>query len=120
MKGRAWSPTASLGPDGVFVADEVLAKHDEKYMPPEVAKSLKKNEAAYMPGEKGESSAAQAPPRRRRKARRASDGSRAWTIRADPGAAARRRCRRSSVSRVPLRGAIAGSLPSRRRSPASS
>jgi cytochrome c-type biogenesis protein CcmE len=24
-----------------FVADEVLAKHDEKYMPPEVAKSLK-------------------------------------------------------------------------------
>jgi len=27
--------------DGVFVADEVLAKHDEKYMPPEVGKSLK-------------------------------------------------------------------------------
>ncbi|HXQ30843.1 MAG TPA: cytochrome c maturation protein CcmE [Steroidobacteraceae bacterium] len=27
--------------DGVFIADEVLAKHDEKYMPPEVAKSLK-------------------------------------------------------------------------------
>jgi len=26
---------------GVFVADEVLAKHDEKYMPPEVARSLK-------------------------------------------------------------------------------
>lgn len=26
-----------------FVADEVLAKHDEKYMPPEVAESLKKN-----------------------------------------------------------------------------
>ena len=28
--------------DGLFVADEVLAKHDEKYMPPEVAKSLKR------------------------------------------------------------------------------
>jgi cytochrome c-type biogenesis protein CcmE len=28
-----------------FVADEVLAKHDEKYMPPEVAKSLKKLQA---------------------------------------------------------------------------
>ena len=28
--------------DGMFVADEVLAKHDEKYMPPEVARSLKK------------------------------------------------------------------------------
>lgn len=27
--------------NGVFVADEVLAKHDEKYMPPEVARSLK-------------------------------------------------------------------------------
>lgn len=27
---------------GVFVADEVLAKHDEEYMPPEVAESLKK------------------------------------------------------------------------------
>jgi cytochrome c-type biogenesis protein CcmE len=28
---------------GTFVADEVLAKHDEKYMPPEVARSLKKD-----------------------------------------------------------------------------
>jgi cytochrome c-type biogenesis protein CcmE len=29
--------------DGIFMADHVLAKHDEKYMPPEVAESLKKN-----------------------------------------------------------------------------
>ena len=28
---------------GVFMADEILAKHDEKYMPPEVARSLKDN-----------------------------------------------------------------------------
>jgi cytochrome c-type biogenesis protein CcmE len=28
--------------NGTFVADEVLAKHDEKYMPPEVEKSLKR------------------------------------------------------------------------------
>lgn len=28
--------------EGVFVAEEVLAKHDENYMPPEVANSLKK------------------------------------------------------------------------------
>src|SRR5262249_42830664 len=28
-----------------FVADEVLAKHDEKYMPPEVARALKKGQA---------------------------------------------------------------------------
>ena len=28
---------------GTFVADEILAKHDEKYMPPQVAESLKNN-----------------------------------------------------------------------------
>ena len=32
-----------LGPDGVFQAQEVLAKHDETYMPPEVADALKKS-----------------------------------------------------------------------------
>lgn len=31
---------------GLFEADEVLAKHDEKYMPPEVAEALKKGEQA--------------------------------------------------------------------------
>lgn len=30
---------------GTFVASEVLAKHDENYMPPEVAKSLKQDHA---------------------------------------------------------------------------
>lgn len=30
-----------IGANGVFVADEILAKHDENYMPPEVADSLK-------------------------------------------------------------------------------
>jgi cytochrome c-type biogenesis protein CcmE len=30
-----------LGANGVFVADEVLAKHDEKYMPPQIAQALK-------------------------------------------------------------------------------
>jgi len=29
--------------EGVFLADEVLAKHDETYMPPEVADALKKS-----------------------------------------------------------------------------
>ena len=33
----------TLGPDGVFVAREVLAKHDETYMPPEVIEALKKS-----------------------------------------------------------------------------
>ncbi|HEY3730171.1 MAG TPA: cytochrome c maturation protein CcmE [Steroidobacteraceae bacterium] len=30
-----------LDSGGTFIADEVLAKHDEKYMPPEVARSLR-------------------------------------------------------------------------------
>ncbi len=30
-----------VGPDGTFKADSVLAKHDETYMPPEVAAKLK-------------------------------------------------------------------------------
>jgi len=32
-----------LGDDGVFQADKILAKHDENYMPPEVADSLKRS-----------------------------------------------------------------------------
>lgn len=35
-----------LKADGTFVADEVLAKHDEKYMPPEVAAELKQTHQA--------------------------------------------------------------------------
>lgn len=34
-----------LSPDGTFMADEVLAKHDETYMPPEVAQALETAEA---------------------------------------------------------------------------
>jgi cytochrome c-type biogenesis protein CcmE len=36
---------------GMFRADEVLAKHDETYMPPEVAESLKKSGKWKGPGE---------------------------------------------------------------------
>jgi cytochrome c-type biogenesis protein CcmE len=32
-----------------FLADEVLAKHDENYMPPEVAEALEKSRAAQNP-----------------------------------------------------------------------
>ena len=32
--------TGSLGDDGVFVAQQVLAKHDEEYTPPEVADAM--------------------------------------------------------------------------------
>jgi len=55
-EGQGVVAHGKLGTDGVFVADEVLAKHDEKYMPPEVAKSLKNKEAAYVPQGKGETS----------------------------------------------------------------
>ena len=36
--------------NGTFVADEILAKHDENYMPPEVARSLKDKPAAEGAG----------------------------------------------------------------------
>ena len=32
--------TGRLKEDGVFIAEQVLAKHDENYMPPEVASAL--------------------------------------------------------------------------------
>ena len=40
-EGQGVVAEGALGPDGVFVAREVLAKHDENYMPPEVAKAIK-------------------------------------------------------------------------------
>jgi cytochrome c-type biogenesis protein CcmE len=40
-EGQGVIAEGTLGADGVFTAREVLAKHDEKYMPPEVAKALK-------------------------------------------------------------------------------
>ncbi len=40
-EGQGIVAMGSLQPDGRFVAQEVLAKHDENYMPPEVAAALK-------------------------------------------------------------------------------
>jgi cytochrome c-type biogenesis protein CcmE len=39
-----------LGADGTFLADSVLAKHDETYMPPEVQKSLEEKGVKLGPG----------------------------------------------------------------------
>jgi len=39
-EGQGIVANGQLGPGGVFVAREVLAKHDENYMPPEVADAL--------------------------------------------------------------------------------
>ena len=41
-EGQGVVTEGKLGSDGVFIADSVLAKHDENYMPPEVAEALKK------------------------------------------------------------------------------
>ena len=41
-EGQGIIARGRLGPDGLFVAEEVLAKHDENYMPPEVADTLRK------------------------------------------------------------------------------
>jgi cytochrome c-type biogenesis protein CcmE len=41
-EGQGVIANGRLRPDGTFVAEEVLAKHDENYMPPEVARSLKR------------------------------------------------------------------------------
>ena len=40
-EGQGVIAEGSLGSDGVFAARDVLAKHDENYMPPEVAKAIK-------------------------------------------------------------------------------
>ena len=42
-EGQGVITQGKLGPDGVFLADEVLAKHDETYMPPEVAEALRES-----------------------------------------------------------------------------
>jgi cytochrome c-type biogenesis protein CcmE len=41
-EGQGVVATGRLQPDGLFVADQVLAKHDEQYMPPEVSESLER------------------------------------------------------------------------------
>jgi cytochrome c-type biogenesis protein CcmE len=43
-EGKGVVAQGQLGPDGVFVAREVLAKHDENYMPPEAADAVQKAE----------------------------------------------------------------------------
>ena len=44
-EGKGVVTQGRLGADGVFRATEVLAKHDENYMPPEAAHALSKAEA---------------------------------------------------------------------------
>ena len=44
-EGKGVVAQGKLGPDGAFHASEVLAKHDENYMPPEAAHALSTAEA---------------------------------------------------------------------------
>ena len=45
-EGKGVVAQGQLGADGVFRASEVLAKHDENYMPPEAAEAVKKAQEA--------------------------------------------------------------------------
>ena len=40
-EGQGIIANGTLNGEGIFVAQEVLAKHDENYMPPEVAEAMK-------------------------------------------------------------------------------
>lgn len=54
-EGKGVVAQGKQGSDGIFVADQVLAKHDENYMPPEAADALEKgkqyNQTLSMDGE---------------------------------------------------------------------
>ncbi|HET9701461.1 MAG TPA: cytochrome c maturation protein CcmE [Burkholderiales bacterium] len=45
-EGKGVVTEGKLGPDGVFRADQVLAKHDENYMPPEAAHAIEQAQKA--------------------------------------------------------------------------
>jgi cytochrome c-type biogenesis protein CcmE len=48
-EGKGVVAQGKLGPDGVFRAEQVLAKHDENYMPPEAAEALEKARHGELP-----------------------------------------------------------------------
>lgn len=50
-EGQGVIAEGTLGKDGIFRAASVLAKHDETYMPPEVADALKRS-GHWQPGQK--------------------------------------------------------------------
>lgn len=45
-EGKGVVAQGKLGNDNLFLADEVLAKHDENYMPPDAAYAMKKGQEA--------------------------------------------------------------------------
>lgn len=61
-EGQGVVTEGKIGEDGVFVAETVLAKHDENYMPKEVADKLKEQGHWKMGGEAGKPADAPAKP----------------------------------------------------------
>jgi cytochrome c-type biogenesis protein CcmE len=59
-EGKGVVAQGSLGVDGTFTATEVLAKHDENYMPPEAAEALK--QAGHPVGATGAASVVKGEP----------------------------------------------------------
>ncbi len=49
-EGKGVVAQGKLGVDGLFSASEVLAKHDENYMPPEAAEAVAKAHTGKPPG----------------------------------------------------------------------
>jgi cytochrome c-type biogenesis protein CcmE len=47
-EGKGVVAEGRLGPDGVFAATQVLAKHDENYMPPEAASAIEQAQKAQL------------------------------------------------------------------------
>ncbi len=45
-EGQGIIAQGKMDANGIFQADEVLAKHDENYMPPEIAESMKNKQEA--------------------------------------------------------------------------
>ncbi len=52
-EGKGVVAQGKMGEGMLFLADEVLAKHDENYMPPEAAYALKQGENAQRGGPEG-------------------------------------------------------------------
>ncbi|HRH89114.1 MAG TPA: cytochrome c maturation protein CcmE [Rubrivivax sp.] len=50
-EGKGVVAQGKLGADGVFRAEQVLAKHDENYMPPEAADALEKARHGQLPND---------------------------------------------------------------------
>ena len=51
-EGKGVVAQGKLGSDGVFNADQVLAKHDENYMPPEAADAVQRAHKAMQESQK--------------------------------------------------------------------